>query len=121
MREIDHYFLRHEEPIKGYLMALRCLILTHNEKISEAWRYKMPFYLYEGKRFCYLWVHRKHKMPYIGIVNGSKIHYPELIKEKRTSMKILLLDPTKDVPLKKVKTLLKNLIRLYACFIWSHA
>ncbi len=113
LREIDNYFLQKDEPVKSYLQALREFILQYDKNISEAWRYKMPFYCYNGKRFCYLWVHKKFKQPYIGIVDGKKINHPRLIIEKRARMKIMLLDPDKDIPIKTIGKILKDVIKLY--------
>ena len=73
----------------------------------------MPFYYYNGKRFCYLWVHKKYKQPYIGIVDGNRIDHPDLLKEQRTRMKILLIDPQKDIPAKKIAALLKKVVKMY--------
>jgi len=73
----------------------------------------MPFYCYNGKMCCYLWVHKKYKQPYIGIVEGKSIDHPDLIIENRSRMKILLLDPVKDVPIKKIDKILKAMIILY--------
>jgi len=70
-------------------------------------------FCYNGKMFCYLWIHKKYKQPYMGIVEGKRIHHPDLIQEKRARMKILLLDPTKDIPLKKINVVLKEMIALY--------
>lgn len=36
-----------------------------------------------------------------------------LIQEKRSRMKIMLLDPEKDLPVKKIETILKKAIDLY--------
>jgi hypothetical protein len=113
LRPIDNYFLQQDEPIKTYLAFLRSHILKQNKHITEAWKYGMPFYCYDGKMFCYLWVHKKFKQPYIGIVEGKSINHPELISEKRSRMKILLLDPLKDIPIKKIDTILKEVIDLY--------
>lgn len=66
----------------------------------------MPFYCYHDKMFCYLWVHKKSKLPYIGFVNGVDLKHPQLVQEKRARMKILLLDPTKDLDVKTIKALL---------------
>lgn len=63
--------------------------------------------------FCYLWVHKKYKQPYIGIVEGKKINHPKLIHEKRARMKILLFDPEKDVPVRMVGAILKEVLSLY--------
>ena len=106
MREVDAYFLRNEEPTKSYLLSLRDFILGFDQEITEAWRYRMPFYFYKGKRFCYLWVQKKTGFPYVGLVDGKLISHPDLIQENRSRMKILLLDPQKDIPLKTLRSVL---------------
>ena len=113
LREIDSYFLEKDEPVKGCLLFLREYILKQDKSITEAWKYKMPFYCYNGKMFCYLWVHKKYKKPYIGIVEGAKIKHSDLIIEKRARMKILLVDPGKDLPLKKINSIMKDVLKLY--------
>jgi hypothetical protein len=113
LRPVDDYFLQKEEPVKGCLQFLREYILKQDVNITEAWKYGMPFYCYNKKMFCYLWVHKKYHQPYIGIVEGSRIHHPELIKEKRARMKILLIDAGEDIPVKKVDVILKEVLRLY--------
>jgi hypothetical protein len=113
IREIDHYFLQKDEPVKSYLLALREYVLSYDQNITEAWKYRMPFYCYKGKMFCYLWVHKKFHQPYIGIVEGKKIQHPKLIQEKRARMKIMLFDPEKDIPVKALNSILKELIGLY--------
>ena len=59
MREIDNYFLQKDEPVKGCLLFLRDHILAYDKGITEAWKYRMPFYCYKGKMFCYLWTHKR--------------------------------------------------------------
>jgi Domain of unknown function (DU1801) len=107
LRPIDNYFLQNEEPFKSSLQFLRQHILKLDIDITERWLYGMPFFYYKGKRFCYLWIHKKYRKPYIGIVDGNRIDHPELLLEKRARMKILLLDPDKDIPVKKINALLK--------------
>ena len=70
----------------------------------------MPFFCYKGKMFCYLWVHKKYDQPYIGIVDGNKIDHPDLLIEKRARMKILLIEPNKNIPQKKIRLILKILL-----------
>ena len=113
LREIDHYFLHQEEPVRGYLLALRDHILQYDKGITEAWKYRMPFYCYKGKMVCYLWVHKVHRQPYLGIVEGKKVVHPQLIQEKRARMKIILFDPERDIPLRTVNTILKATLALY--------
>lgn len=113
LRPIDNYFLQKDEPVKSCLQFLREHILQQDSNITEAWKYGMPFYCYKGKMFCYLWVHKKYHQPYIGIVEGKRIDHPDLLQEKRARMKIFLLDANKDIPLKKVNAILKEVMAIY--------
>ena len=113
LRPIDNYFTEKEEPVKSCLQALRTMILSFDTNITETWKYGMPIYCYKEKMFCYLWTHKKFKQPYIGFVEGNKIDHPLLIQEKRARMKILLLDPDKDIPIKTIRGILRELRLLY--------
>ena len=93
---------------------MRKLILSHNSNITEAWKYGMPFYCYHNKMLCYCWVHKKYGQPYLGIVEGRKVHHPLLLQEKRARMKILLVDPEKDIPLETIQHILDKAISLYS-------
>ena len=112
LREIDSFFLKLEEPHKSTMLFLRDYIPSLDGNITEEWKYKLPFYYYNGKMCCYLWIHKKYKQPYIGFVNGYAMKHPDLIQEKRARMKILLIDPEKDIPVKKLKALLLEAIAL---------
>jgi hypothetical protein len=113
LRPIDSYFLQLEEPTQSCLQFLRKHILKKDPAISEAWKYGMPFFCYNGKMFCYLWTHKKHKQPYIGFVEGGKLNHPDLIIEKRARMKILLVDPSEDLPMKKIDAIFNEVLKLY--------
>jgi hypothetical protein len=113
LRPIDNYFLEKEEPVKSCLLALRNIVLSYDTNITEAWKYGMPFYCFKGRMFCYLWVHKKLKQPYIGFVEGNNIHHPELVAEKRARMKILLLDRDKEIPVKNILSILQQAMSLY--------
>lgn len=114
LRPIDAWFQGKDEPARSCLQFMRTHILQQNKNITEAWKYGMPFYCFKGKMFCYLWVHKKYGQPYLGIVEGQAIDHPDLVQEKRARMKILLLDPAKDLPLKKINAILKEVLALYA-------
>lgn len=113
MRELDDFYLKQDEPIKGTLLALREIILQQDKEVTHAWKYGMPFFCYKGKMFCYLWVHRKHKQPYIGIVEGKRFDEPFLIQEDRSRMKIMLFEPNQDLPLKTIENLLQKALNFY--------
>jgi Domain of unknown function (DU1801) len=113
LREIDNFYLQKEEPVKGCLLALREMILAQDKNIAAAWKYGMPFFCYKGKMFCYLWVHKRHHQPYLGIVEGKKLDHPGLITEKRARMKIMLFDPAKDLPVRTIRSILRQALDLY--------
>jgi hypothetical protein len=114
MREIDDYFLNKEEPQKSCLLALREIILSYHPDISEAWKYRMPFFCYKRKMILYLWVNKKTNQPYIGIVDGKKIDHPHLVQEKRSRMKIFPVDVSKDIPIRNIKSVFKLVFALYS-------
>jgi hypothetical protein len=113
MKASDNFYLQHDEPVKSCLLALKEIILSQAKDITAAWKYGMPFFCYKGKMFCYLWVHKKYKQPYIGIVEGKYIHHPDLIIEKRARMKIMLFDPNKDLPINTIESVLHQALNLY--------
>lgn len=113
MRELDDFYLNLQEPIKGTMIALRDIILKKDTAITPEWKYKLPFFYYKGKMFCYLWTHKKLKKVYIGFVNGDYLEESFLIQEKRKKMKIMLFDPEEDLPVEKIDMVLDKAINLY--------
>lgn len=63
--------------------------------------------------FCYLWVHKTIKKPYLGIVEGNRINHADLISEKRSRMKIILFDENIDLPISTIETILQQALNLY--------
>ncbi len=113
MSEIDNFYLQKDEPVKSCLLALREIILSQDKDITDVWKYGMPFFCYKGKMFCYLWVHKKYHQPYIGIVEGKRFDHPDLIIEKRSRMKIMLIDASQDLPIKTIEIILQQAISFY--------
>ncbi len=113
MKALDQFYEQLPDPEKGCMLALRDIILQMDSNITAEWKYRLPFFYYKGKMFCYLWQHKKYKQPYIGIVKGGKIDHPALLTEKRARMKILLVDAEKDIPVKLIKMILQKAMRLY--------
>ncbi|HMV08856.1 MAG TPA: DUF1801 domain-containing protein [Cyclobacteriaceae bacterium] len=113
MNDSENFYLQQKEPVKSCLLAMRDIILAADPDVTTAWKYGMPFFCYKGKMFCYLWVHKKYKQPYLGIVEGNRFDEPFLIQEKRSRMKIMLLDPVKDLPVRKINFILKKAFSFY--------
>jgi hypothetical protein len=113
MKALDNFYLRQEESVRGVFLALKALILAQDKEVTSELKYGMPFFCYKGKMFCYLWVHRKNGQPYIGFVEGKHFTQPFLLQEKRSRMKIMLLDPNRDLPVQTISTLIKQALDLY--------
>lgn len=113
MTELDNFYSKQQEPIKGCLLALKEIVLRKDNNITEEWKYGMPFFCFKGKMFCYLWVHKKYKQPYIGFVEGQRLDDETLLQENRSRMKIMLLNPQSDFPIKKIDDLLHKALNLY--------
>lgn len=112
---LDHlsdYYLKKEEPQKSCLLALRSIILEQDKNISETLKYGMPCFCYAKKTFCYLWIDNKTNEPYILLVDGKLLPYPELEQGKRSRMKILRIDPHKDFSIKTIKVIVNAAIDL---------
>jgi len=109
---LDSFYERQEAGTKECLLALKSIILSMDKDIVPAWKYSMPFFCYHEKMFCYLWTHKKYGLPYLGIVDGRHIEHMALISEKRSRMKIMLVDPRKDLPVKEIRNILQQAIAL---------
>ncbi|OXA75671.1 protein of unknown function (DU1801) [Flavobacterium aquidurense] len=112
MKQLDDFYLKQEEPVKGVFLALREINLKQDDNITHVLKYGMPFFCYKGKMFCYLWIHKKHKQPYIGIVEGKHFDEPFLLQEARSRMKIMLLNPDEDLPLEQIETIVRKALNL---------
>jgi hypothetical protein len=113
MKQLDDFYLNQEEPIKGIFLALKEIILKQDKDITNVLKYGMPFFCYKGKMFCYLWIHKKFKQPYLAIVEGKYFDEPFLIQENRSRMKIMLLNTDEDLPIDKIETILEKALSLY--------
>ena len=109
----DNYFLEKSEPNKSCLLALKDIILLQDENISTCWKYRMPFFCYKNKIFCYLWIDKETKEPYIGFVEGNRMDNPLLIQGNRSRMKILPINPVTDLPIIIITQLINEALDFY--------
>lgn len=114
LRDIDLFYLDKPEPLQGCLIALKEFILRLDKDITPHWKYKLPFFYYRGKTFCYLWIDKKTKEPYIGVVKGSEIDHPLLELGTRSRIKILRINPNEDLPIEIIQSILVEAMSLYS-------
>ena len=110
---LHNYYLGKEEPNKSCLLALRSIILEQDSHITETLKYGMPCFCYKKKMFCYLWTDKKTGEPYLLMVEGNRLEYPDLEAGDRSRMKIFRVNPNKDIPLQKIKSILQMALDLY--------
>lgn len=113
MKQLDDFYLKQEEPVKGMFLALKEIILKQDQDITNVLKYGMPFFCYKGKMFCYLWIHKKLQQPYIGIVEGKHFEESFLIQENRSRMKIMIFNSDEDLPLEQTEKIIQKAINLY--------
>lgn len=113
MNALENFYLQQKEPLRSCYLALRQIILSQDDEVTNEWRYGSSFFYYKGKMFCYLWFHKKRKQPYLALVEGKYFDETFLLQENRSRIKIMLLDPNEDLPITILNNLLQKAINLY--------
>ena len=113
LNDLENFYLDQPEPNKSCLLALREIILGLDADIADAWKYKMPFFYYKNKMFCYFWLDKQTKEPYIGVAKGIELNHPLLEQGNRSRIKILRIKPDQDLPIEDIQTVLREAMALY--------
>jgi hypothetical protein len=113
IHDLQNFYLEKREPLKSCFFALQGVILGFDEAVTEHWKYKLPFFYFKGKPFCYLWYDKKTNEPYIGIVKGGEIEHPILEQGDRKRIKIIRINPCADIPLESINEVLQEAILHY--------
>ncbi len=113
IENLHNYYLNKGEPNKSCLLVLRSIILNQDTHVTETQKYGMPCFCYKKKMFCYLWTDKKTGEPYILMVEGKYLNHPKLEGGNLSRMKILRINPNKDLPIKTIGSILKTALDLY--------
>lgn len=103
----EQYYLNKDELTKSCLLTLHDIIVNLHKSIKPCWKYRTPMFCVNNKMFCYLWIDKITKQPYIGFVDGNLIEHPKLIQGNRNRMKILPVNPNIDLPINLINELLQ--------------
>ncbi|MFY0629979.1 MAG: DUF1801 domain-containing protein [Flavobacteriaceae bacterium] len=89
MRPYDEYILSKSEPFKSILLQLQIIIESTISELELKYKWKVPFYYYKGKPFCYLNVTNGYVD--VGFWSGAYLdqYNAYLISENRKVMKSL--------------------------------
>jgi len=103
---IQLFYEHLDEPNKSCLWFLRGHILKYDTRLTGEWKYRLPFFYFNGKMFCYFWMDSVTKALYIGFMNGNRMCHPALESGLRKRVKIYPLNAEKDLNLAEIDALL---------------
>lgn len=108
MKVIDAYYDSLPEPLQGFMLAIRQIILGLDMEIEETWKWSTPFFTYRGRMLCYLWKDKKTQEPYLSIYGGAALDHPALVQKHNAKIKKLMLNPDQDIPVDTIKEVLST-------------
>ncbi|APD06052.1 hypothetical protein UJ101_00510 [Flavobacteriaceae bacterium UJ101] len=111
--EIDQFYLNLEEPLQSYFLALRIFIKNYDNQITEEWKYKLPFFYYKNKPFCYVWKNKKTNQPYIGISKSHLFNHAGLEQGNRKRYKVIPLNVENDIPVHLIDEIFQLALSYY--------
>ncbi|MFK7750648.1 MAG: DUF1801 domain-containing protein [Kordia sp.] len=115
MNPAENYILQQPEPYKSILLELQVLVAHLLPTAELKYKYRIPFYYYKGKPFCYFNASHKKKFVDVGIVKGGEItvHTSHLVTEKRKKMASLRYKNIKHINDKIFFDVLKEAASFY--------
>jgi hypothetical protein len=111
LNPLENYFLKQDEPHQSCMLFLRKWLIEQG--LEEQYKYMTAMYYYKGKALCYLSVSSKEKNLYVGFVKGYLMKHPKLEQEGRKQIKVIYLNPEKDLPIKTLTEIVKKAKKLY--------
>lgn len=112
MNPLALFYDKKEEPIKGCLLALQTIILRYDDNITTNISYGLPFFYYNKKRICYLWIDKKTQEPYVGFIDGHLMNHSALEKGDRKKVRIYPVSAYKDIDIEELQEILAIAISL---------
>lgn len=112
LKQVHDFYLDQQEPNRSCLLALRSIVLALDDEVAETKKYGMPCFCYRGRAFCYLWKDKATGEPYLLLVDGKRLNFPQLEQGNRARMKILRVNPKKHIPVRIVNAVLSSALKL---------
>ena len=111
LNPLENYFLKQPEPQQSCMLFLRTWFIEQG--LEEQFKYMTAMYHFKGKPLCYLSVSSKEKNLYVGFIKGHLMKHPKLEQEGRKQIKVIYLNPEKDLPVKTLTEIVKMAKKLY--------
>jgi len=115
MKPAEEYILKQPEPYQSIIFNLQIIIENQIPDLELLYKWKIPFYYYKGKPFCFLNVSHKKKFVDLGIVKGFEIkkHKVHLISENRSIMKSLRYYSVEEIDNTVLLEIIQEISELY--------
>jgi hypothetical protein len=115
MKPAEEYILNQPEPYRSIIFDLQIVIQSQIPNLELLYKWKIPFYYYRGKPFCFINVSHKRKYVDLGIVKGFQIknHQEHLISENRSIMKSLRFSSLEEIDNKILIEIIQEISKLY--------
>ena len=113
MTDLNQFYEDLPEPNKGCFLAIRKIMLDYSDEIDERWKYKLPFFYFQNKPFCYIWKDKKTTFPYVTFVRSVNINRPELELGSRKQMKALTINPNEDIDVKLLHEIMSQSLTFF--------
>ena len=115
MNPSETYILNQPEPYRSILLHLQVIVETTIPEVELLYKYRIPFYYYKKRPFCFLNASHKKQFVDICFVRGNQItiHQDLLVTEKRKKMASLRYKSIEDIDNVILIDVLKNVLTLY--------
>ena len=114
MKPAEEYILNQAEPFRSIIFNLQIVIENQIPELELLYKWRMPFYYYKGKPFCFINVNHKKKFVDLGIVKGFQltIYHDRLVSENRKKKKTLRYYSLNEIDNDVLTAITKELFKL---------
>ena len=115
MNPSEEYILNQPEPYRSILLHLQVIIETTIPQLELLYKYKIPFYYFHKRPFCYLNASHKKQFVDVGFWKGNQInvHQDHLVTENRKMMVSLRYKTLEEIDDEILINVLKKAASLY--------
>jgi len=115
MNPAAQYITSQPQPYQEILMYLQVVVEKNLPQLELKYKYKIPFYYYKGKPFCYFNASHKKQFVDVGFWKGNqiKVHQEHLVTENRKMMVSLRYKTLNEIDEAVLVTVLQAAIKLY--------
>lgn len=108
---LDQYYAKQPAPVQSCLLALKNIVLAIDKNITHQRKFQIPFFYFNNKKLCFLWVTRKKLL--FGFVEDKSLFATDAHVKPKDRIETITINPDEDLPVESIETRLKHIIHLY--------